>query len=155
MPFESYSAVQKKLNELLCKFGATKLLLILSNITDDIDEPVLIAIEKTFKICASAFDVTKKQILTTNLKADNVVFARRAAIYILSNDINLEHKTLKDLFKLRNGFRISQINQYTDDCMSGKLKNDFYTKKFSEIRETCRIMLEEQRSKSFKNDSEI
>ena len=142
---EDYGKLQKKINELLYKYGSAKLLILLNGMSEDIDDAALVAVEKILSICAKYYTVTKRQVLQTNLKNENVVYARRAAIYILSKDINLTDDNIKDLFKFEKAYRVSQILAYTDDCIVGEKVDMVYLNQLAEIRADVKKVIDNLR----------
>jgi len=149
---KDYSKLEKIINELLCKYGSSKLIILLNGMSEDIDETALVAVEKILSVCAKFYNVTKRQILQTNLKNDNVVYARRAAVYILSKDINLTDDNIKDLFKFEKAYRVSQIIAYTDECISGEKIDMVYLAQLKEIRTEIKKIMDNIRKHEQENE---
>jgi hypothetical protein len=144
-----YSLLEKKINALLVKYGAGKLAILLDNLSDNIDDTALIAFEKLLSISANGFDTNKKSILVSNSKGDKVVAARRAVVYIMFNDMSIEKENIRSMIKLKNIYRVEQINDYTVKCLTSEIMDKDYLEKFHAVRNKFLQEFEELRRREY------
>ena len=143
-----YSRVEKLINELLDRYGIDKFCYLLESLSDNIDDQGLLDIEELFRITAKEFNTTRRKIMNSSSKSIGAVYSRRAIIYILRTEGNLEFDVISMILKIKRSDNTSRMFNYTDDCVKGNIVDSYYSGKLEIIKKQFLDHLEKSRTEN-------